>query len=350
MADVNSIAIPQGDVQKITIAGSDVWYKQDIVNIDLLPYVQDNIGWWNYAWTSCSGIGSDSNWSFGNGWFPVAEGAKLTYKLYLHNNVGHLTAWDASGTQLGYICGTNGRSMVQSEWALPTGTRWVRICVAYPKGSIGTGRDQNVRYVGKTPMPRRYQMMDSIVSTGGQYIDTGITPDSLDIIDMMMTPTDPTGDSKFFGMYGGGIAGAFLGCYNSKWRIGSGLKNSSITITGDKTRVQNQGSTWYIGDMLNGGQSESCTGIATGNQTYLLFGCRFGGTGQAAIQYGKMKCHYLRIAERQNSSYTLVQKKPRLMMIPCKDRQTGAFGMYDFVTDTFHGNLGSGSFTGEPMA
>ena len=343
MNDVDSITIPEGDVRAINGPSGFLWGKQDYLDVDLLPYVQDQIGWWNYAWTSCAGFGTDTNWSWCNAWIPVGEG-KLTYKLYLHNNVGHLTAWDADGNQLGYICGKNATSMRQNEWVLPAGTKWIRICIAYPKGSVGISRDQNVRFVGKSPLPRRYQRLDGITSFGAQYIDTGILPNANHIVDLWMTPTEPTGDSKFFGMYGGGIAGAFLGCYNNVWRIGSGLKNSSIPITGARTRAQNQASTWYFGKQRDDIVSENCTAIATGNQTYLLFGCRFGGTGQPPIQYGKMTGHLLRIAERQSSSYPLVQKMPVCCMIPCRDLQTGELGMYDFARDAFFGNLGSGSF------
>lgn len=344
MTDVDRIAIPEGDVRKIKVGSDDIWYRQDYVDIDLMPYVQDNIGWWNYAWTYCTNFGKDSNWSFSTTWFPAAEG-KIAYKLYLHQNVGHLTAWDAAGTQLGYICGTNGTSMKQSEWELPSGTKWLRICIAYPKGSIGTGRSQNVHFVGKSPLPRRYQLLDGITSTGTQYIDTGLAPNADHVVDMWMTPTDPTGDNKFFGMYGGGIAGAFLGCYNNVWRIGSGLKNSSVPITGDKIRVRNQGSSWQWGSVLDGGPSESCTAIATGTDTYLLFGCRFGGTGQPAIQYGRMTCHILRIGMRQDSRYPLVMGLPQICLLPCRDLATGEVGMYDYASDVFRGNLGSGSFT-----
>ena len=345
MNDVESIVIPQGDLRAIHRNNVLMWSKQEYVDIDLLPYVQDNVGWWNLQWTSCNGFGSDTNWSWGSACFPVAEGSKITYKLYLHNSVGHLTAWNSSGTQLGYICGTNGRSMQQSEWELPTGTRWVRICIAYPEGSIGRGRDQNVHYVGKNPIPRRYQALDHITSTGTQYIDTGLTPNADHLIDMWLTPTEPTGDSKFFGMYGGGIAGAFLGCYNNKWRIGSGLKNSSIPITGDKIRVRNQGSTWYWGNLLEEDVHEGCTSIATGNNTYLLFGCRYGGTGQAAIQFGKMQCHWLQIGIRRNVNYPLAMGNPSLSLLPAKDLTDGTLGMYDLVSGNFLTNLGTGSFT-----
>lgn len=322
-------------------------HDTQIITLDLMPYVQDQIGWWNPAWTSCSSFGTDSNWSFSTTWFPVGKG-KLVYKLYLHSSVGHLTAWDESGSELGYINGTNSTSMAEREWTLPAGTKWLRICIAYPRGSIGSGRDQYVRYVGESPLPRRYQLLSGITSTGGQYIDTGITPNANHVIDMWMTPTDPTGDSKFFGMYGGSSQGAFLGCYNSFWRIGSGLKNSSVPITGDRIRVRNQASTWYFGSVLDGGTSESCTAIATGSETYLLFGCRFGGTGQSPIQYGKMTCHILRIGQRQNSSYTLVMSKPQGCFLPCRDLQTGDLGMYDVVSGGFCENLGTGSFVAGP--
>lgn len=314
-----------------------------IYTIDLLPYVQDQIGWWNYEWTTCNGFGSDSNWSWGSACFPVGEG-KLTYKLYLHNNVGHLTAWDANGNELGYICGTNGTSMAQSEWVLPAGTKWLRICIAYPKGSVGASRDQNIHYVGTSPIPRRFQLLDHITSTGTQYIDTGITPKADHLIDMWLTPTEPTGDSKFFGMYSG-MNGAFLGCYSSQWRIGTGLKSSSVAITGDKIRVRNQGSVWYWGNVIDDNISESCTAIATGDQTYLLFGCRFGGTGQAPIQYGKMQCHWLQIGVRRNASYNLAMGNQELCLIPAKDLTTNELGMYDYVSGRFLTNLGTGSFT-----
>lgn len=343
MNGVDSIAIPEGDARAINGPSGFLWGAQDYLDVDILPYVQDQIGWWNVGWTTCAGFNTDTNWSYCDAWIPACEG-KLVYKLYLHSSVGHLTAWDASGTQLGYINGSNSTSMAEREWVLPTGTKWLRICIAYPKGGIGSGRDQRLRFVGKSPLPRRYQRLDGITSFGAQYIDTGVTPNANHIVDMWLTPTEPTGDSKFFGMYGGSSAGSFLGCYNSKWRIGTGLKNSSIPITGDRTRAQNQASTWYWGKQRDDIVSESCAAIATGSQTYLLFGCRFGGTGQPAIQYGKMTCHLLRIAERQNASYTLAQKMPICCMIPCRDLQTGELGMYDFARDTFFGNLGTGAF------
>lgn len=343
MDSVDAISIPEGDVRVIRDGNGPIWYRQDTVTIDLLPYVQDNVGWWNVSWSTCAGFGADTNWSFGTTWFPVGEG-KLQYKLYLHSSVGHLTAWDASGAQLGYINGSNSGSMRESEWVLPTGTKWLRICIAYPQGGIGQGKDQYVRYIGKPPIPRRYQMLPYITSTGTQYIDTGLTPDANHVIDMWMTPTEPTGDSKFFGMYGGDIKGAFLGCYNNKWRIGSTLKSSSVPITGDRIRVRNQGSSWQWGSVLDGDPSESCTAIATGNNTYLLFASRFGGTGQPPIQFGKMKCHILRIGLRQNSSYPLVMAKPQLCLIPCRDLSTNELGMYDTVSGAFKGNLGTGTF------
>ena len=120
-----------------------------------------------------------------------------------------------------------------------------------------------------------------------------------------------------------------------------------MPITGDRIRVRNQGSSWQWGSVLDGDPSESCQAIETGTSTYLLFGCRFGGTGQPAIQYGKMRCHILRVGLRQSSSYALVMAKPQLCLLPCRDLATGELGMYDFVGDIFRGNLGSGAFTAD---
>lgn len=254
--------------------------------------------------------------------------------------IGHFTAWDENGVELGYRAGTGSGVMNTGEWELPTGTKYIRVCILNPDSTTGQRYNQSIQLICKNPLPRQYERLDSIASTRvnrtGQYIDTGIYPKANHIIHLTLTSLAPTTDECFFGM--ASVAGSFLGNLHSHWRIGSNIKESSIDSTSNKTLARAQGDTWDIN-----GETDTCSAIAANaTQTYYLFACYQRSYG---VLYGSVRIHQLIIMTQKSASWQFVGNVPEAFFIPCRDLDTNTLGMFDYVSKTFKTNLGTGNFT-----
>ena len=333
MDSVDAISIPEGDVLKISDGTNDLWYKLQKMTFDLFPYAVDGYGYWNTAWTRCSGYGTDTSWIWST-LIPVGAG-KIIYRLYLYNSVGHITAWDETGTQTGYLTGSSTGKVEEGEWQIPQGTKFIRICFLNPNSTIGQRYTQSATFVGGSPLPRRYRLLDYIESTGTQYIDSGIVPSASMVQDCHFTPTAPTTDQKFYGMAGTG--GVFLGTLSGKYRLGASLTLSSILVSSSRSRSLSLDRDWLI----NG---EAATAGAVNNPVYSMYIFAARHTTYGTL-YGKVKIHKLLLSTALNaSSYGFAAGTPVACFLPCKDLHDGGVGLYDIVSGAFKGNLGSGTF------
>lgn len=337
MDNSDAISIPEGDVLKIDDGTNDLWYKPQKMTFDLFPYAVDGFGWWNTAWTRCSGYGSDTSWIWST-LIPVGAG-KIVYKLYLFNGAGHITAWDKSGIQTGYLTGSASGQVEEGEWQIPQGTKFIRVCFLNPNSTTGQRYNQSATFVGYSPLPRRYRLLDYIESTGTQYIDSGVVPSAAMVQDCHFTATQPSTDQKFYGMAGTG--GVFLGTLSGKFRLGASLTLSSILVSSNRSRSLSLDRDWLI-------EGESATAGAVSNPTYTMyiFAARHKTYGTL---FGKVKIHKLLLSTALNaSSYGFAAGTPIACFLPCIDLYDGSIGIFDTVANTFKGNLGTGTFVAGP--
>lgn len=210
-------------------------------------------------------------------------------------------------------------------------------------------------YMPRTSLPEPYIEVEYIESTGEQYIDTGVSPGDTDNqnklrieCDAQFTKTDI--EQILFGS----------GYYNST----AGNRRNLVTMIRDS----NFG-------MLSGSQITSTRNMGAADierhyfvidqikRSYLLRNNNYYGQFSAMSSYFPTR-NILLFAGQNSTASTpliydfayakifkaLIYSNGNLLrwFIPCYNRETGEVGMYDKVTNVFHGNLGTGEFIKGP--
>ena len=198
------------------------------------------------------------------------------------------------------------------------------------------------RRLWQKPASEPYTELAYIESTGTQYIDTGIIGRSgIEIyLDYEFTQITTTAqivwgainnetDTRIYvghtrGLFGYGVA------YATKLSpdAGTRYKMHAKLYKGDQTITVN-------GEKVNGGVVN--VAYDTGLSTYMFAN---NATGKAS-NYCYAKIYSCKILV----GGTLVRD-----FVPCRRNSDGAVGMYDRVTETFFGNLGTGEFVAGEVA
>lgn len=183
-------------------------------------------------------------------------------------------------------------------------------------------------------LPKEYQEVEWIQSSGTQYIDTGFVPNNNTRVVMDITVLNGT-VSTFFGARKGATDSSFtafcLGTTSLRSDYGSSQKSLSISGVGSRVVVDANK------NVFNYGSYSVTHSAATFNSTYSLYllqnnyqGSADDNSCMAAILY----------ASQVYDNGTLVRD-----YVPCYRKSDGAIGLYDIVNDGFYGNAGTGTFT-----
>ena len=183
-------------------------------------------------------------------------------------------------------------------------------------------------------LPKEYQEVEYIQSSGTQYIDTGFVSnqDTRLVADFQITAT-PTSTLGIFGTRktAGSTKGAF-----AIWNVSKAVRfdyNETPTSTGIATAG------YHVVDINKNianidGTSFTAT-YASFNSTYpiFLFAVNNGGTADSRmVSASWYSCQIY-------DNGTLVRD-----FVPCYRKADNVAGLYDLVNDTFHTNAGSGTF------
>lgn len=184
--------------------------------------------------------------------------------------------------------------------------------------------------IGKTLLPKEYQQVEYLESTGRQYIDTNLAFNTLYTYDVSVSYNNL---SETYAM---GIVGAtcmYVGVDNTLFTT-----YSNNNINGDRLPYIVGNRVNYV--LKNGSQTIDTVEVSTHTITRIsprnvyLFALNFQ-TTNAAAWFGKTKMYYYKVMQGE----TVIQH-----FIPCYRKADNVAGMYDVVNDKFYTNAGTGNF------
>ena len=190
-------------------------------------------------------------------------------------------------------------------------------------------------------LPSEYTQLEYIESTGTQYINTGITATNNTgmSIKYCYTASGPAGISGIFKSAAPRQDVFFISTSNGQTssniffahRGATFTTSTSITLNTDYTceiNYLNSGKVYFDNTLLGNVGSNNVY-----NETIPLF-ARYS-VGSSSYSISNSRIYYVEFSEG-----TVITHK----FIPAKDIN-GVVGMYDTITDTFHTNAGTGTFT-----
>lgn len=181
---------------------------------------------------------------------------------------------------------------------------------------------------GDYVMPSDYTRVSYLQSTGKEYIDTGVATSTNINFDLSLQLLDANIDQKIFGSYGNN-GGLWLGTLSGQWGYGA-TRILDETATTEKTQVKLKNGTWYFNEAQGNHQGTAVGGVSG---TITLFAARHTSgimTASKGIKVFELKIY---------NGETLVRN-----FVPCKKISDGTLGMFDYVTQQFYTNQGTGAF------
>lgn len=196
-------------------------------------------------------------------------------------------------------------------------------------------------YILNRLLPSEYKRVEYIESTGTQYIDTGIKPDSNTDIDFKYsyTTTNLSGtETRVFGSRGSGNSEAFFiglhSSYNYCWYINYGDTSNTLqsiiwgTVDTNPHIIKNNSGAFYF-DNVN--VMNFSVNSYTSPYNAIIFGANADGT----IRTTKARVYYCKMYDQGN----LVRN-----FIPCYRVSDNEVGLYDTVNNQFYTNQGTSKF------
>ena len=225
-------------------------------------------------------------------------------------------------------------SGVVSDYFLPCTDQDITLNFYDSSGEQVTEYRWNQYTVGDSRLPDGYTELDSIASSGTQYIDTGFMPNQNSKMTLDFEPTISQ-NACYAGTRHTSTVRGFLINSGSSGTMQYGAMGASGNVTvgdfslGRHTQTIQNGLFTYDGVST----SVSSSDIGTFQATYsiYLFACNQNGVNLLAT------CRIYSCQIYDNG--TLVRD-----FVPCKN-PSNAVGLYDLVNGQFYGNSGTGSFT-----
>ena len=183
-------------------------------------------------------------------------------------------------------------------------------------------------------LPKAYQEVEYIESTGTQWIDTGVLGEAYAIIDCQGTEIT-TSSQIVLGTYTS--SPSYFAQYSNtgKWGISSQVYGALTDIdytTRAKFEINFSKTNAYI--KVNGTTyTYDAPQVFVDTETFALFRAK----GRAATNYYYANARIYSVSFIQNG--TLIRN-----MIPCYRKSDNVIGMYDIVNNTFYTNAGTGTF------
>ena len=188
-------------------------------------------------------------------------------------------------------------------------------------------------------LPSEYQKVEYIESTGKQYIDTGITPDTtLEFDTIFNTSNNFSQETGRYGcIFGSRISSAIADVqlttyseigYHGTIRCGNNYGDNAWLSNNVKINAKLKNNMYYVDNR----EIRSTTIEVSNDYNIYIFALNQSGI---AIQNGKLKLYTFKLWKND----VLVRD-----FIPCYRKSDNVIGMYDLVTNTFFTNAGTGEF------
>ena len=176
-------------------------------------------------------------------------------------------------------------------------------------------------------LPPGYQKLESITSTGTQYIKTGMLPGTTTTVEMDFNTGPYANDTTFFGQSWAGSNYLFVKQGNQYRFFGSGGKVGDLNNNADCHLTINDDNKLIL-DFGNYAVTSSVSRASSSSAFNLFAGYNGGHKGSWTL-------------------YSMQIKKDGVMVrdyVPARRESDGAVGLYDRATDVFYTNQGSGEF------
>ena len=199
-------------------------------------------------------------------------------------------------------------------------------------------------------LPAEYQEIEYLQSSGTQYINTGVVPGAMFGVTARLNTGTYKHESAFFGTAWDTYRYLFRQQSNNFYFLGNTTticavqSDTDCTVTIEPTTGSN-GTFTFAPD---GGTPVSKTvSLANNASTTSL---RIFGTG-AANRFSSFRLYSFKLYKRETTEGdegAVTTDVPQLDLVPCEEKATGVYGLYDLARDKFLTNVGTGVFIAGP--
>ena len=199
-------------------------------------------------------------------------------------------------------------------------------------------------------LPAEYQEIEYLQSSGTQYINTGVVPGAMFGVTARLNTGTYKHESAFFGTDWNTCRYCFRQQSNNFYFYGNSTticdvqSDTACTVTIEPTTGSN-GTFTFAPD---GGTpfSKEVSLVNNASTTSL----RIFGTG-AANRFTSFRVYSFKLYKRETTEGdegAVTTDVPQLDLVPCEEKATGVYGLYDLSRDKFLTNAGTGVFIAGP--
>ena len=237
----------------------------------------------------------------------------------------------------GIIKLNNGKIIEDKTWLEMSNNIFYR----YENNAIIKLTEDEINYL--TPrLPKEYQEVEYIESTGTQYIDTGLYPNNTMVIEV-----DTVSKSEYSIFGGAGVGSSrynLTGNASRSFRYGSTNYNNSGYSYTERSKIVFGREVYLNGNLIHTFPESNFTG----DYKLILFG-RFNNSN-SLNDSGDTTIYYLKIWDNNVlvRNFVPCYSKTTVIDVDGIERPKGIVGMYDLVECKFYTNQGTGEFIKGP--
>ena len=198
-------------------------------------------------------------------------------------------------------------------------------------------------------LPEEYQEVEYIESTGTQYINTGVVPGAMFGVTARLNTGTYKHESTFFGTDWNTYRYLFDQQSNNFYFHGNSTTICAVqsgvdcTVTVEPTTGENG---TFIFAPNGGTPVEKSVSLKNSTSALKLF------SSGASNRCASFRLYSFKLFKREivddGEGTVTTNDVTKLDLVPCEEKSTGVYGLYDFASDTFLTNAGTGVFLAGP--